>query len=343
MELIAHRGASFAAPENSLEAFQRAIEQGADRIELDVRFTSDGVPVVMHDARTGRTLLKRLAAAGATADGAGAALSLGTALQHGPPPPGSATDALSRSLAFGLAQRGLSKLVPLQNLSGVSAELRRKGSTALQEEVRVWGAVAQVAQLGRCTQADTVLDIELRTAKLSTLTVAPADRQDYEQAHGEYRAAFEEAIETRERALREYRAAFEQADNKYRESGGLYSSDGDDPKARGVDARARFQSEERRLSSQLDILRTTLGRYPETPDDAVKAEIDRRRASGEPLGILIRARVRLVDVDTSQLLLLMDVDVAGKDETAAGEALASLVVERLAAGARVPVADAGEE
>ena len=55
MELIAHRGASFAAPENSLEAFQRAIEQGADRIELDVRFPSDGVPVVMHAARTGRT------------------------------------------------------------------------------------------------------------------------------------------------------------------------------------------------------------------------------------------------------------------------------------------------
>ena len=47
--VIAHRGASGSAPENTLEAFGLALRQGADAFELDVRLTSDGVPVVLHD------------------------------------------------------------------------------------------------------------------------------------------------------------------------------------------------------------------------------------------------------------------------------------------------------
>lgn len=52
---IAHRGASIHAQENSLEAFRLAAELGADMIELDVRLTKDGVPVVLHDERLDRT------------------------------------------------------------------------------------------------------------------------------------------------------------------------------------------------------------------------------------------------------------------------------------------------
>jgi glycerophosphoryl diester phosphodiesterase len=48
--VIAHRGDSSSAPENTLPAFQKAIDLGADMIELDVQLTSDGVPVVFHDA-----------------------------------------------------------------------------------------------------------------------------------------------------------------------------------------------------------------------------------------------------------------------------------------------------
>lgn len=54
MELIAHRGACFDAPENSMAAFEAAVVQGAARLELDVQVTSDGVPVVCHDPTTGR-------------------------------------------------------------------------------------------------------------------------------------------------------------------------------------------------------------------------------------------------------------------------------------------------
>ena len=45
----AHRGASAYAPENTLEAFLLAAEQGADGVELDVQLTKDGIPVVFHD------------------------------------------------------------------------------------------------------------------------------------------------------------------------------------------------------------------------------------------------------------------------------------------------------
>jgi glycerophosphoryl diester phosphodiesterase len=47
--VIAHRGASIEAPENTLRAFQRALELGVDGIELDVQVTRDGIPVVFHD------------------------------------------------------------------------------------------------------------------------------------------------------------------------------------------------------------------------------------------------------------------------------------------------------
>ena len=54
--IIAHRGASAFAPENTLAAFKKAIENGAQGVEFDVRLTSDGEAVVFHDAD-----LKRIA------------------------------------------------------------------------------------------------------------------------------------------------------------------------------------------------------------------------------------------------------------------------------------------
>jgi glycerophosphoryl diester phosphodiesterase len=48
--IIAHRGASLEAPENTLRSFERAIGIGVDRIELDLRRTADGGIVAIHDA-----------------------------------------------------------------------------------------------------------------------------------------------------------------------------------------------------------------------------------------------------------------------------------------------------
>lgn len=53
--IVAHRGASSTHPENTLPAFEAAIALGAPVVELDVRLTADGVPVVMHDPDVART------------------------------------------------------------------------------------------------------------------------------------------------------------------------------------------------------------------------------------------------------------------------------------------------
>ncbi|HWN11505.1 MAG TPA: glycerophosphodiester phosphodiesterase family protein [Pyrinomonadaceae bacterium] len=59
--ILGHRGASALAPENTLAAFSRAIRDGADGIEFDVRLSRDKVPVVIHDASLKRTgLMDRL-------------------------------------------------------------------------------------------------------------------------------------------------------------------------------------------------------------------------------------------------------------------------------------------
>ena len=55
MLLIAHRGGSGEAPENTLTAFELAFRGQADGVEADVRLTADGVPIIIHDPRFDRT------------------------------------------------------------------------------------------------------------------------------------------------------------------------------------------------------------------------------------------------------------------------------------------------
>ncbi len=54
MEIVAHRGASYDLPENTLAAFKLAWDQGADAIELDILMSKDGRIVVIHDTDTKR-------------------------------------------------------------------------------------------------------------------------------------------------------------------------------------------------------------------------------------------------------------------------------------------------
>src|SRR3990170_2726562 len=53
--VIAHRGASSDAPENTIAAFELALEQGADALEMDIHLSKDGHPVVIHDFTLERT------------------------------------------------------------------------------------------------------------------------------------------------------------------------------------------------------------------------------------------------------------------------------------------------
>ena len=62
--VIGHRGAAAVAPENTLVSFERALADGADGVEFDVRLARDRVPVVIHDATLRRTALRRGMVAG---------------------------------------------------------------------------------------------------------------------------------------------------------------------------------------------------------------------------------------------------------------------------------------
>ncbi|MBD0710318.1 MULTISPECIES: glycerophosphodiester phosphodiesterase [unclassified Streptomyces] len=55
LQVVAHRGASEDAPEHTLAAYVKAIEDGADALECDVRLTADGHLVCVHDRRVNRT------------------------------------------------------------------------------------------------------------------------------------------------------------------------------------------------------------------------------------------------------------------------------------------------
>lgn len=59
MRIIAHRGASHAEPENTAAAFDAALVEGADGIELDLQLSRDGEVVVFHDATLARLGLRR--------------------------------------------------------------------------------------------------------------------------------------------------------------------------------------------------------------------------------------------------------------------------------------------
>src|SRR3954466_7422338 len=55
VQVVAHRGASEDVPEHTLAAYRKAIEDGAEALECDIRLTADGELVCVHDWRVNRT------------------------------------------------------------------------------------------------------------------------------------------------------------------------------------------------------------------------------------------------------------------------------------------------
>lgn len=56
MKVVGHRGARGLAPENTMAALKKGLEFGVDEIEVDIRITADGVPVLHHDQRLYRKI-----------------------------------------------------------------------------------------------------------------------------------------------------------------------------------------------------------------------------------------------------------------------------------------------
>jgi glycerophosphoryl diester phosphodiesterase len=116
---VAHRGASVEAPENTLRAFERALELGADGIELDVQVTRDGVAVVFHDS----TLKRLTGARGRLVDRTWSEL-LKLCVQGEPIP--TLTDVLALTRKRAILQIEIKKGVPV---APVLAAIRRTAST----------------------------------------------------------------------------------------------------------------------------------------------------------------------------------------------------------------------
>ncbi len=64
--LVAHRGVKMYTPENTLPAIQKAIDLGYSYVELDVRYSSDGIPYILHDPNLMRTTGRMANATGLT-------------------------------------------------------------------------------------------------------------------------------------------------------------------------------------------------------------------------------------------------------------------------------------
>lgn len=76
VKIIAHRGASLEERENSLAAFERAIELGCHAIELDLHLTADGIPVCHHDPTVGSKKIEESSSAELALPTLGEALAL---------------------------------------------------------------------------------------------------------------------------------------------------------------------------------------------------------------------------------------------------------------------------
>ncbi len=151
--VVAHRGYSSVAPENTLTAIEQGIRAGAEYVEIDAHTTTDGVPVVMHDQRVDRTT-----------DGTGDVAVLATEYLAG----------LDAGSWFAPAFAG----EPVPTLAQVLDAVRGRGTTLLLE-VKGPETAAQVeAMLALVRERDMVDQVLLQSFDTNVLTYARAADED---------------------------------------------------------------------------------------------------------------------------------------------------------------------
>lgn len=170
--VIAHRGASALAPENTAESFAAAVAVGADAIETDVRMTADGVPVCVHDAD-----LRRLCGADDRVDALPVAalcrllpkvLTLADALRH------SAGAGLLLDVKLADAGAVLSLLKPIREAGAADRVLLGLRHLALAEAVAAAGS-DRPAVLAFASDPDSAADWRTRGAAWFRLWQADLD------------------------------------------------------------------------------------------------------------------------------------------------------------------------
>ena len=156
--VIAHRGASRRALENSLEAFSLSLADRADMIECDVRLSADGEPVVIHDARTGRTGKENLAVARCDA-----ARLRSVRLNNGEPLPFLAD-------VLGLIRGAVPVNIEVKTAGGMHASLRVIDGMRYQGEVVLSSSLREECRAARSSRPETPCG--LVTGRPSTSDIA---------------------------------------------------------------------------------------------------------------------------------------------------------------------------
>lgn len=153
--IVAHRGASSTRPENTASSFEEAVRLGAPLVELDVRLSRDGVPIVMHDPTVDRTT-----------DGAGVVAEL--------------TAAEIAGLNAGTVERPepvptlAEVLVLLSGRAGVVLEIKNLPGEPGYETGRESIVEAVHAELGRRTFVGPVLVVSFNPASIAaSRSIAP--------------------------------------------------------------------------------------------------------------------------------------------------------------------------
>jgi glycerophosphoryl diester phosphodiesterase len=173
--IVAHRGAPSTHPENTLPSFEAAIGLGARIVELDVRVSADGVPVVMHDPTVDRTT----DGSGAVCDLTGAELAR---LNGGTADTPAAVPTLADVLD--LASGRVAVALELKNLPGEPGydPRREAGAEAAHAElVRTTfrGAVLVIAFNPSSIAASRAIAPEVPTGFLTTQIVDPREALAY--------------------------------------------------------------------------------------------------------------------------------------------------------------------
>jgi glycerophosphoryl diester phosphodiesterase len=179
--VVAHRGASSTAPENTVLAFEAAARAGADVVELDVRLTKEGVPVVLHDPDVS-----------ATTDGEGHIHTLSVAevkrLDAGAGGPRAEIPTLEEALeAIGRAGVGVD--LEIKNIPGEPAfdspdEEVLKATLGALEQVGFTGPVLVSSFNWITIEASRRLVPDLATGFLTVAAVDPRAALDYARESG---------------------------------------------------------------------------------------------------------------------------------------------------------------
>jgi glycerophosphoryl diester phosphodiesterase len=178
--VVAHRGASSTHPENTVAAFEAAVELGAPAVELDVRLTADGHPVVMHDADVSRTT-------GGTGMVHELTLELVRELNAGTPEEPARVPLLGEALEALSGRAGA--VIEIKNLPGdpgyePEGESIVEAALAEIERARFEGPVLVVSFNPRSIAAARASGADVVTGLLSTDAIAPADAVELAASEG---------------------------------------------------------------------------------------------------------------------------------------------------------------